>query len=113
MIRLIIFILIIIIIIIFYKKNAINENFIVDANDIHNYPFLRQRVLNMSNELEDCSSINNMSFKGSNYNTFTNFANYDQHIRILSQNTKGLPPDQSTRHIPEAYNYAFSNSPAF
>lgn len=54
---------------------------------------------------------NRLSLKGYNYNDFTNFASPNSHIRILSQNTKGLPPDQMIyRNIPVPSNYAFLNT---
>lgn len=51
--------------------------------------------------------------KGSNYGDFGDLSNpYEIDKRILSQNTKGLPPGETTyRNIPSGSNYAFYNTP--
>lgn len=51
---------------------------------------------------------------GFNYMNYTDFIHPTKiNIRLLSQNTKGLPPDQNKyKNIPTGSNYAFPNSPA-
>ena len=51
--------------------------------------------------------------KGSNYMDFGDLSNpYEIDKRILSQNTKGLPPGETQyRNVPSGYNYAFYNTP--
>lgn len=135
-------IVIFIIILIFCFNYKEKEDFIVaDAQDINNYPYLRQRVLEMSDNFDtedekigtlpcplpspNCMLSGEISLpkpayledpctRGANYNEYSNFASPTAHIRILSQNTKGLPPDQMMyKNIPTASNFAFHNSPSF
>jgi hypothetical protein len=58
--------------------------------------------------------IDDYPVRGWNYNTYSDFTHPTKlNIRILSQNTKGLPPEQTKyRNIPTGYNYGFHNSPA-
>ena len=52
--------------------------------------------------------------RGWNYNQFSDFPHPTKsNIRILSQNTKGLPPKETQyNNIPIGWNYAFHNTPA-
>jgi hypothetical protein len=52
--------------------------------------------------------------RGSNYMEYSNYIHPTKsNIRILSQNTKGLPPENTKyRNIPSGTNYAFHNTPA-
>lgn len=52
--------------------------------------------------------------KGANYQEYSDFVNPNKsNIRILSQNTKGLPlKDTQIKNIPNGQNYAFYNTPA-
>lgn len=53
--------------------------------------------------------------RGYNYTDYSDFPTPYQvtNMRILSQNTKGLPPEQTkTKNIPLGYNFAFHNTPA-
>lgn len=59
--------------------------------------------------------IEDYYIRGANYLDYTSFMSPYQArgYRILSQNTKGLPPDQTkTANLPVGYNYAFHNTPA-
>jgi hypothetical protein len=52
--------------------------------------------------------------RGANYMEYSDFPHpVKSNIRILSQNTKGLPPEQTKyKNVPSGYNYAFHNTPA-
>lgn len=59
--------------------------------------------------------IDNHMVKGHNYDIYSFFPTPDQvkDMRILSQNTKGLPlKETETKNLPIGYNYAFHNTPA-
>lgn len=59
--------------------------------------------------------IEDYMVKGYNYLEYTNTVNPYQlrDLKILSQNTKGLPPEQTKyQNIPSGWNYAFHNTPA-
>ncbi len=59
--------------------------------------------------------IEDTRVKGANYLQYTNAVNPYQfrNLKILSQNTKGLPPEQTKyQNIPSGWNYAFHNTPA-
>ncbi len=124
-----------------YKEHfvSLKENFIVaDAQDINHYKALRKRVLEMPDNFDDdpvghlgdtphphCNFydptlpiikpayLEDPNVRGYNYNEYSDFATPTQHIRIISQNTKGLPPNQMIyKNIPTGYNYAFHQTPA-
>ena len=52
--------------------------------------------------------------RGANYMEYTDFVHPTKlNVRLLSQNTKGLPPEQTKyRNIPTGINFAFHNTPA-
>ncbi len=54
------------------------------------------------------------TIKGANYGEFSDFVNpHKSNIRILSQNTKGLPPSENMyKNIPSGSNFAFYGTPA-
>lgn len=59
--------------------------------------------------------IEDYHVRGANYMDYVSFPTPYQtrYMRILSQNTKGLPPDQTKyKNIPIGANYAFHNTPA-
>lgn len=58
--------------------------------------------------------IDDYPIRGHNYNEYSDFVHPTKlNVRLLSQNTKGLPPEQTKyRNIPTGYNYAMHNSPA-
>jgi hypothetical protein len=59
--------------------------------------------------------IEDYYIRGANYLDYTGFMSpyQERGYRILSQNTKGLPPDQNKiKNMPVGYNYAFYNTPA-
>lgn len=57
--------------------------------------------------------IEDQMVKGANYMEYTDYVHPSKlNIRILSQNTKGLPPDETKyKNVPTGYNYAFHNTP--
>ncbi len=58
--------------------------------------------------------LEDYSVRGANYIDYTNYAHpVKSNIRILSQNTKGLSPEDTDRHnIPTPANYAFHGTPS-
>lgn len=59
--------------------------------------------------------IEDYHVRGYNYGDFTDYPTpyATRDMRILSQNTKGLPKNETkSKHIPTGYNYAFHNTPA-
>lgn len=58
--------------------------------------------------------IEDMAVRGANYNDYSDYVHPTKSdIKILSYNTKGLPPDATKyKNIPIGYNYAFHNTPA-
>lgn len=103
-------------------NSSINDKFVnngipIIANDIgcnkpngltaENYykTFYRKQVV----------PIEDYKIKGYNYSDFNEFISpYRMSgLRILSNNTKGLPPDaMNNKHLPEGSNYAFPNTPS-
>ena len=57
-----------------------------------------------------CVKVGNYYVKGANYPDYSDYVSPEKsNIRLLSQNTKGLPPDQmKVRNIPQGSNYAFN-----
>ena len=60
------------------------------------------------------AKLEDYAVRGANYMEFSNYIHPTKsNIRILSQNTKGLPSNETKyRNIPSGYNYGFHNSPA-
>jgi hypothetical protein len=58
--------------------------------------------------------LEDYAIRGANYANYTDYVHpAKSDVWILSQNTKGLPPDQTKyRNIPTGQNYAFYGSPA-
>jgi hypothetical protein len=58
--------------------------------------------------------LNDNMVRGWNYEIYSSFIHPTKsNIRILSQNTKGLPPNETKyRNIPSGANYAFHNTPS-
>lgn len=59
--------------------------------------------------------LEDYSVRGYNYLNYTNTVdpNLINRLRILSQNTKGLPPEETkNKNIPLGWNYSFHNTPA-
>lgn len=59
--------------------------------------------------------LEDYAVRGYNYLTYDNTVNPNlfNSLRILSQNTKGLPPEETkNKNIPLGWNYAFHNTPA-
>jgi hypothetical protein len=61
----------------------------------------------------ECVKLSDYNIRGANYPIYSDYVSPERsNIRILSQNTKGLPKDQmKIKNIPTGYNYAFLNAP--
>jgi len=59
------------------------------------------------------ASLEDYAVRGANYMEYSGFTHPSKNVRILSQNTKGLPPDQTKyKNIPTGFNYGFHNTPS-
>ncbi len=58
-------------------------------------------------------NLEDYAVRGANYMEYTNYAHpVKSNIRILSQNTKGLSPDNAEQNVPTPANYAFHGTPS-
>lgn len=64
--------------------------------------------------MAQAANLEDYAVRGANYMEYSGFTHPTKlNVNILSQNTKGLPPDQSKyKNIPSGFNYAFYNTPA-
>lgn len=78
------------------------------ANKLTAENFYKTHFLAQAIPLED------YAVRGSNYMEYTDFVHPTKlNVKILSQNTKGLPPAETKyRNIPTGTNFAFHNTPA-
>ena len=62
----------------------------------------------------EIAHLEDYAVRGANYMEFSDYVHPTKsNIRILSQNTKGLPPKEMMyKNIPTGYNYGFHNTPA-
>lgn len=62
----------------------------------------------------EIAKLEDYAVRGANYMEFSNYIHPTKsNIRILSQNTKGLPPSETKyKNIPSGYNYGFHNTPS-
>ena len=60
------------------------------------------------------AKLEDSAVRGANYMEYSDYIHPTKsNIRILSQNTKGLPPNETKyKNIPTGYNYGFHNTPA-
>ena len=88
------------------------------------YSHIKSPVLNLIHEntlrpnkthyQAQIARLEDYAVRGSNYMEFSDYIHPTKsNIRILSQNTKGLPPkDVEYRNIPTGRNYGFHNTPS-
>jgi hypothetical protein len=81
-----------------------------NSDKINNHTYKTIHFLGQTIPIDDATT------KGYNYWQYSDDINPNaiRYQRILSQNTKGLPPEDTRyKNIPVGWNYAFHNTPAF